>query len=104
MYVWTGLVGTDRDDPVTRVDAYGAAKDSWRELEPAPIAAQGLRHEPIICTGSQLITYTDPMLVSTPWQPSARRKTFRRKSTTESARAGSADRVHLITGQNLRSG
>jgi N-acetylneuraminic acid mutarotase len=66
VYIWTGWVGTDWEEPITRVLAYEPSQDSWRELEPAPIAAQGLWHEPIIWTGSQLITYTDPMLVFTP--------------------------------------
>jgi len=66
VYIWTGWVGTDWAEPITRVVAYDPSQDSWRELDPAPIAAQGLWHEPIIWTGSQLITYTDPMLVYTP--------------------------------------
>ena len=66
VYIWTGWVGTDWEEPITRVVSYDPAQDSWRELEPAPIPAQGLWHEPIIWTGSQLITYTDPMLVYTP--------------------------------------
>jgi hypothetical protein len=64
--VWTGYVGTEWNDPATRVVAYDPSQDSWRELEPAPIPAQGLYNEPIIWTGSQLITYTDPMLLYTP--------------------------------------
>lgn len=66
VYIWTGWVGTDWDEPITRVVAYDPSVDSWRELEPAPVQAQGLWHEPIIWTGSQLITYSDPMLVFTP--------------------------------------
>lgn len=66
VYIWTGWVGTDWEEPITRVVAYDPSQDSWRELEPAPIPAQGLWHEPIIWTGSQLITYTDPMLLYTP--------------------------------------
>jgi hypothetical protein len=66
VYVWTGWVGTDWAVPITRVGAYDPVNNSWRELEPAPIPAQGLWHEPIVWTGSQLITYTDPMLVYTP--------------------------------------
>lgn len=64
--VWTGYIGTDGNDPNTRVVAYDPSEDSWREVEPAPIPARGLRHEPMIWTGSQLITYTDPMLLYTP--------------------------------------
>jgi hypothetical protein len=66
VYIWTGWVGTDWDDPITRVVAYDPNTGSWRELEPAPIPAQGLWHEPIIWTGSQLVTYTDPILLYTP--------------------------------------
>ena len=66
VYIWTGWVGTDWEELITRVVAYDPSQDSWRELEPAPIPAQGLWHEPIIWTRSQLITYTDPMLVYTP--------------------------------------
>ena len=64
--VWTGYVGTDGNDPWTRVVAFDPSEDSWRELEPAPIPARGLYNEPILWTGSQLITYTDPMLLYTP--------------------------------------
>ena len=66
IHVWTGWIGTDWDAPITRVAAYDPSKNSWRELEPAPIPAQGHWHEPIIWTGSQLITYTDPILTYTP--------------------------------------
>lgn len=66
VYIWTGWVGTDWDEPITRVVAYDPFADSWRELEPAPVPAQGLWHAPIIWTGSQLITYTDPMLIHNP--------------------------------------
>ncbi len=66
VYIWTGWVGTDWDEPITRVVAYDPSQDTWRELEPAPIPAQGLWHEPIIWTGSQLVTYTEPMLIYTP--------------------------------------
>ena len=66
VYIWTGWVGTDWEEPITRVVSYDPAVDSWRELEPAPVPAQGLWHAPIIWTGSQLITYTDPMLIYTP--------------------------------------
>lgn len=66
MVVWAGYVGTSGDDPFTHVVVYDPSQDSWRELEPAPIPAQGLWHEPIIWTGAQLITYTDPMLSYTP--------------------------------------
>lgn len=54
------------DDPATRVLAYDPGRDTWRALDPAPIRGQGLWHHPIIWTGSQLIPYTDPMLVYTP--------------------------------------
>ncbi|HKY47189.1 MAG TPA: hypothetical protein VJQ79_04305 [Acidimicrobiia bacterium] len=66
VYIWTGWVGTDWEEPITRVVAYDPSQDSWRELEPAPIPAQGLWHEPIIWTGAELITYTDPMLLYKP--------------------------------------
>jgi hypothetical protein len=66
VYLWTGWVGTDWDEQITRVVAYDPVADSWREFEPAPVPAQGLWHEPIIWTGSQLITYTEPMLIYTP--------------------------------------
>jgi hypothetical protein len=66
VYIWTGWVGTDWNEPITRVVAYDPSQDSWRELEPAPIPAQGLWHEPIIWTGSQLITHSDPTLIYTP--------------------------------------
>lgn len=64
--IWTGWVGTNWDEPITRVVAYDPEADSWRLLEPAPVEGQGLWHEPIIWTGSQLITYTEPMLIYTP--------------------------------------
>ena len=66
VYIWTGWVGTDWEEPVTRVVTYDPSNDSWRKVEPAPIPAQGLWHEPIIWTGSRLVAYTDPMLVYTP--------------------------------------
>lgn len=66
VYVWTGWVGTDWDEPTTRVVAYDPFGDSWREVEPAPIPAAGLWHHPIIWTGTQLIAYTDPILIYTP--------------------------------------
>lgn len=64
--VWTGWVGTDWEDPVTRVAAYDPSTGTWRELEPAPIPAQGLWHAPITWTGNQLIPYTNPMLTYKP--------------------------------------
>lgn len=66
VYIWTGWVGTDWEEPITRVVVYDPVGDSWRELAPAPIPAQGLWHDPIIWTGSQLITSTEPMLAYTP--------------------------------------
>lgn len=61
VYVWTGSEGS-----VTPVVAYDPSLDTWRELESAPIPGQGAWHASIIWTGSQLITYTDPMLLYTP--------------------------------------
>ena len=66
VYIWTGWVGTDWSEPSTRVVTYDPTRGSWRELEPAPIPAYGLWHDPIIWTGSQMVAYTDPMLSYTP--------------------------------------
>ena len=66
IYIWTGWVGTSWDQPFTNVVTYDPENSSWEILEPAPIPAQGMWHEPIFWTGSELITYTDPMLLYTP--------------------------------------
>ena len=66
VYLWTGFLGTNWEKPFTNVLTYDLTTDEWEVLDPAPTPQHGLYHEPIIWTGTQLITYTTPMLALTP--------------------------------------
>jgi hypothetical protein len=66
IYIWTGPLGTDLNKAYTNVLAYEPSAKTWQVLDPAPTTPQGMWTEPIIWTGTQLITYTDPMAIYTP--------------------------------------
>lgn len=63
VYIWTGHIGTDPSEPYTNVITYAPETSEWQILDPSPIPAQGMWHNPIIWTGNQLIAYSDPMAV-----------------------------------------
>jgi hypothetical protein len=66
MVVWTGWIGTEWDAPTTLIVAYDPNTQTWRHLDPAPIPSIGLWHRPLIWTGTQLLVYSEPVLVYTP--------------------------------------